>query len=61
VDEPIHNVAFYKNVSDDVQGDEMLVEFDDYFLRTLKENGLDVDRGEAGSRIADGSERIRWR
>ncbi|MFB6308500.1 MAG: LAGLIDADG family homing endonuclease, partial [Haloarculaceae archaeon] len=31
--EPIYNVAYYKNVSDDVQGDEMLVEFDDYFLR----------------------------
>ncbi|MFB6101218.1 MAG: adenosylcobalamin-dependent ribonucleoside-diphosphate reductase, partial [Haloplanus sp.] len=34
--EPIYNVAYYKNVSDDVQGDEMLVEFDDYFLRTLE-------------------------
>jgi ribonucleotide reductase alpha subunit len=41
--EPIYNVAFYKNVSDDVQGDEMLVEFDDYFLRTLEENDVDVD------------------
>jgi ribonucleoside-diphosphate reductase alpha chain len=41
--EPIYNVAYYKNVSGDVQGDEMLVEFDDYFLRTLKANGLDVD------------------
>ena len=41
--EPIYNVAYYKNVSDDVQGDEMLVEFDDYFLRTLTANGLDVD------------------
>ncbi len=41
--EPIYNVAYFKNVSDDVQGDEMLVEFDDYFLRTLEENGLDVD------------------
>ncbi len=34
--EPIYNVAYYKNVSDDVQGDEMLVEFDDYFLRALE-------------------------
>jgi len=52
--EPIYNVAFYKNVSDDVQGDEMLVEFDDYFLRTLKENGLDVDavKQEAESQMA---------
>ena len=41
--EPIYNVAYYKNVSDDVQGDEMLVEFDDYFLRTLEENDIDVD------------------
>ncbi|QSG15508.1 adenosylcobalamin-dependent ribonucleoside-diphosphate reductase [Halapricum desulfuricans] len=41
--EPIYNVAYYKNVSDDVQGDEMLVEFDDYFLRTLEENDLDVE------------------
>nr|WP_181693303.1 LAGLIDADG family homing endonuclease [Natronomonas sp. LN261] len=41
--EPIYNVAYYKNVSDDVQGDEMLVEFDDYFLRALEENGLDVE------------------
>ncbi|WP_436934803.1 adenosylcobalamin-dependent ribonucleoside-diphosphate reductase [Halovenus marina] len=41
--EPIYNVAYYKNVSDDVQGDEMLVEFDDYFLRTLEENDIDVE------------------
>lgn len=41
--EPIYNVAYYKNVSGDVQGDEMLVEFDDYFLRTLKENDIDVE------------------
>ena len=41
--EPIYNVAYYKNVSDDVQGDEMLVEFDDYFLRTLEANNIDVE------------------
>ena len=41
--EPIYNVAYYKNVSGDVQGDEMLVEFDDYFLRTLEANDIDVD------------------
>ncbi|KYH26035.1 vitamin B12-dependent ribonucleoside-diphosphate reductase [Halalkalicoccus paucihalophilus] len=41
--EPIYNVAYYKNVSDDVQGDEMLVEFDDYFLRVLKANDIDVE------------------
>ncbi|ELY67263.1 adenosylcobalamin-dependent ribonucleoside-diphosphate reductase [Natrinema versiforme] len=41
--EPIYNVAYYKNVTDDVQGDEMLVEFDDYFLRTLEANDIDVE------------------
>jgi ribonucleoside-diphosphate reductase alpha chain len=41
--EPIYNVAYYKNVSDDVQGEEMLVEFDDYFLRVLEANDIDVD------------------
>jgi len=41
--EPIFNVAYYKNVSDDVQGEEMLVEFDDYFLRALEANDIDVE------------------
>jgi ribonucleotide reductase alpha subunit len=41
--EPLYNVAYYKNVSDDVQGDEMLVEFDDYFLRTLEANDVNVE------------------
>ena len=41
--EPIYNVAYYKNVSDDVQGDEMLVEFDDYFLRVLEANDINVE------------------
>jgi len=41
--EPIYNVAYYKNVSGDVQGDEMLVEFDDYFLRVLEANSIDVE------------------
>jgi ribonucleotide reductase alpha subunit len=41
--EPIYNVAYYKNVSDDVQGDEMLVEFDDYFLRVLEANDIDPE------------------
>jgi len=45
--EPIYNVAYYKNVSDDVQGDEMLVEFDDYFLRVLEENDIDVEEVKA--------------
>jgi len=53
--EPIYNVAFYKNVSDDVQGDEMLVEFDDYFLRTLEANDVDVDavKEEAQAQMAE--------
>ena len=53
--EPIYNVAYYKNVSDDVQGDEMLVEFDDYFLRVLRENDIDVDavKGEAQEQMAN--------
>ncbi|WP_254279043.1 adenosylcobalamin-dependent ribonucleoside-diphosphate reductase [Haloarcula marina] len=53
--EPIYNVAYYKNVSDDVQGDEMLVEFDDYFLRALEENGIDVDavKEEAQEQMAN--------
>jgi len=40
--EPIYNVANFKNVTDDVQGDEMLVQFDDYFLRILEANGVDT-------------------
>ncbi len=52
--EPIYNVAYYKNVSDDVQGDEMLVEFDDYFLRVLEANDIDVDavKAEAEEQMA---------
>jgi ribonucleoside-diphosphate reductase alpha chain len=52
--EPIYNVAYYKNVSDDVQGDEMLVEFDDYFLRVLEANDIDVDavKEEAQNQMA---------
>lgn len=41
--EPIYQVAYYKNVTQDVQGEEMLVEFDDYFLRVLEANDIDVD------------------
>ena len=53
--EPIYNVAYYKNVSDDVQGDEMLVEFDDYFLRVLETNDVDVEavKREANAQMAD--------
>jgi ribonucleoside-diphosphate reductase alpha chain len=41
--EPIYNVAYFKNVSDDVQGEDMLVEIDDLFLETIEANDLDVD------------------
>ncbi|MFC7058279.1 adenosylcobalamin-dependent ribonucleoside-diphosphate reductase [Halovenus salina] len=53
--EPIYNVAYYKNVSDDVQGDEMLVEFDDYFLRTLEDNDIDIEtvKKEATEQMAN--------
>ncbi|MGM0604608.1 MAG: adenosylcobalamin-dependent ribonucleoside-diphosphate reductase [Halobacteriota archaeon] len=53
--EPIFNVAYYKNVSDDVQGEEMLVEFDDYFLRVLEANDIDVDavKREAQEQMAN--------
>ncbi|WP_458188081.1 adenosylcobalamin-dependent ribonucleoside-diphosphate reductase [Haladaptatus sp. NG-WS-4] len=52
--EPIYNVAYYKNVSDDVQGNEMLVEFDDYFLRVLEANDVDVEtvKAEAQEQMA---------
>ncbi len=38
--EPFYNIAYYKNVTQDVQGDEMLVEVDDYFLRVLEANDI---------------------
>jgi ribonucleoside-diphosphate reductase alpha chain len=41
--EPLFQVAFLKNVGDDIQGDQNLVEFDDFFLRTLEANDVDVD------------------
>ena len=45
--EPIPNVAYLKNVGQDVQGEEQLVEFDDYFLRVLEANNIDVDAVKA--------------
>lgn len=41
--EPVFNVANFKNVGDDIQGSDMLVQFDDYFLRTLEANGIDAE------------------
>lgn len=45
--EPIYDVARYKNVSGDVQGDEMLVEFDELFLSVLRANEIPVDEIKA--------------
>lgn len=45
--EPIYQVAFFKNVSDDVQGEDMLVEWDDYFLDVLKANDIDTEEVKA--------------
>jgi len=41
--EPVFSVAYKKNVGNDIQGDEMLVEFDKVFLKTLRENEADLD------------------
>jgi ribonucleoside-diphosphate reductase alpha chain len=40
--EPVYNVAYKKNVGNDIQGDDKLVEFDSYFLKALEENGLNI-------------------
>lgn len=40
--EPVYNVANYKNVGDDIQGDEMLVQFDKVFINTLEANEADL-------------------
>jgi len=41
--EPIFSLAYFKNVAKDIQGEDMLVEFDDYFLKALEHNGIDVE------------------
>ena len=41
--EPIYSLAYFKNVAKDIQGEDMLVEFDDYFLRALEANDVDVE------------------
>jgi ribonucleoside-diphosphate reductase alpha chain len=40
--EPVYNVANYKNVGNDIQGDEMLVQFDKVFIKTLEANEADL-------------------
>lgn len=42
--EPIFSLAYFKNVAKDIQGEDMLVEFDDYFLKALEHNGIDVEK-----------------
>lgn len=42
--EPIFSLAYFKNVGKDIQGEDMLVEFDDYFIRTLDANDIDVEK-----------------
>lgn len=41
--EPIFSLAYYKNVAKDIQGEDMLVEFDDYFIKALEANDVDVE------------------
>ncbi|MFP3895983.1 MAG: adenosylcobalamin-dependent ribonucleoside-diphosphate reductase [Anaerolineales bacterium] len=42
--EPLFDVVYFKEVGEDIAGEEMLVEFADYFLRTLKANDIDVEK-----------------
>ncbi|MFC7201416.1 adenosylcobalamin-dependent ribonucleoside-diphosphate reductase [Halospeciosus flavus] len=55
--EPLYDVVYFKNVGRDVQGAEPLVEFDDYFLRVLEANDVDVEavRNEALSLLESGA------
>ncbi len=41
--EPIFSLAYFKNVAKDIQGEDMLVEFDDYFIKALEANDVDVE------------------
>jgi adenosylcobalamin-dependent ribonucleoside-diphosphate reductase len=54
--EPIFDIAYLKNVGEDIQGEQPLVEFDDYFLLVLEANGIDVEavRAEAEEKLRDG-------
>lgn len=42
--EPVYNVAYKKNVGNDIQGADKLVEFDSYFVKTLEHNDIDVEK-----------------
>jgi len=41
--EPVHSVAYQKNVGGDIQGDTNLVEFDKVFIKTLEANRAGLD------------------
>jgi len=41
--EPVFSVAYMKNVGEDIQGDDMLVEFDKVFIEALKHNEASLD------------------
>ncbi|MCJ7478896.1 MAG: adenosylcobalamin-dependent ribonucleoside-diphosphate reductase [Candidatus Nanohaloarchaeota archaeon QJJ-7] len=41
--EPIYSLAYFKNVAKDIQGEDMLVEFDDYFLKALEANDVGIE------------------
>jgi len=47
--EPIYSLAYFKNVAKDIQGEDMLVEFDDYFIRALEANDVDVEEVKAAA------------
>jgi len=42
--EPVYSLAYFKNVAKDIQGEDMLVEFDDYFIKALEANNVDVEK-----------------
>ena len=48
--EPIFSLAYFKNVAKDIQGEDMLVEFDDYFIRALEHNDIDVEKVKEDAR-----------
>jgi len=45
--EPVYSLAYFKNVAKDIQGEDMLVEFDDYFIQALQANDVDVEKVKA--------------
>ena len=47
--EPIFSLAYFKNVAKDIQGEDMLVEFDDYFIKALEANDVDVEEVKAAA------------